>query len=690
MFKQELNPSKIEYQQFNFLQHVSWAFEQNEGTYVFDSHQLNQTQTKLFTTVIQDDQIKHLTWLFRKCHNESELQKQNAAFIDLQRMIIHIFKFLLLFVSNKMDDTKLRTLMNSISILNENNILQIYLPDPDPDILHQKYSRDSILRQGDDQEKNFEVILNIWFELKDETIKDIILPQSDFQFLQDLQRLNACLNMNQSSKIAAKNKDREKEKKRKMELEKEKQAQKMFQSQLRKEQLHSMKMVKIAYKEGSQSLFLQPNGNIVKGKVWFPYNSPHLCPLWLSSKFEILSSYFNNNLNADLRKYCGLVSYSGPVNDYFEPHTYDFDNETEGIMKTLSDETTYKGGFKNGLIDGTNRVYNNASTLLYYGGYKIGQKHGEGYSLEYYSQQNQPTYMKGQYESNLKQGLFVNHILVDGSKREKQFQKQGSIQEYYKNGIKHDRLPADIQQYKASQNPSCYLLNFNEYGINNFQLASLRPGGWINSSVIDILLKQLLFLVNNSNLPSQNTGIQNMKTCFINCSQFQDIFGSMVTKGEKINHKIFDEMNDLHQSYLMKDKLNGENQFVQNFRIVFYFNLDRSHFLSAVFENERLYLIDSLRDNRKAVVHQITLFLQYFGFKVQEQNENFRISQQQNSFDCGAYTIFYVSQIIKHQHLTIEQMINKNCFEISQSQINYLRYLIYLNLIGDGASIIQL
>ncbi|CAD8144962.1 unnamed protein product [Paramecium octaurelia] len=679
------NQSKKEQQYFNFQQYIDWVFEENQDTYMSDRNQLIPTQTNLVITAIHDDQIQNLTWLFRKCHNEREQTKQDNVFLQFYRMIRSIFLFLLLFVNKKIDATRITTLMNSISILQDKKILQLFLADPRLDILEQQYSLDSILQQGTEQERNFQVLLDIWSDLKDEKLdgSTLTLPKSDCEFLVDFARVHACLTISQNNKIAAKKREKEKQITQMMELEKEKQAQRLFQSQLRKEQIHFLKIVKIVHKEGSQSIFLQPNGNIVKGKVWFPQHTPHLCPLWLSSNFEILSLYFNNNLNADLRKYCGLISYKGPVNDYFEPHTYEFDNEIEGVMEAISNDTTYKGGFKNGLIDGTNRVYYKPNVLQYYGGHKNGQKHGEGYILEYPSQPNQPIYMKGHFESNQKQGLFVNHILVDSTKREKIFQRLGNIQEYYKHGQKSE---IEIQQYKPSQNPSCQLLNFYEYGINNFQLASLRPGGWINSSIIDILLKQLLTLVNNSNLTNQNNGISKIKTIFINCSQFQDIFGSMVTKGEKINT----ELNDIKQSIMMHDKLNGNNDNFQNIRIVFYFNLDRSHFLSALYESEQLYLIDSLKDNRKAVVHQITQFLQFFGLKVQGLNENFRVSQQQNSFDCGAYTIFYVSQIIKNQHLTIEQMIKKNCFEISQPQINYLRYLIYLNLIGDGASIMQL
>lgn len=79
-----------------------------------------------------------------------------------------------------------------------------------------------------------------------------------------------------------------------------------------------------------------------------------------------------NNLNSDLRLYCGFISYKGPVNDYFEPHTYDFDNETEGIMNTCSENILFKGRFKNGLFDGkNNRLYIN-DLLFYYGEFKNG------------------------------------------------------------------------------------------------------------------------------------------------------------------------------------------------------------------------------------------------------------------------------------------------------------------------------
>jgi len=59
------------------------------------------------------------------------------------------------------------------------------------------------------------------------------------------------------------------------------------------------------------------------------------------------------------------------VNDYFEPHTYDYDNETEGIMNICSDNILCKGGFKNGLFDGKNRLYIN-NILNYYGEFKNG------------------------------------------------------------------------------------------------------------------------------------------------------------------------------------------------------------------------------------------------------------------------------------------------------------------------------
>ncbi|CAD8059831.1 unnamed protein product [Paramecium sonneborni] len=678
---------------FTFQQYVDWAFESNKGTYIHKTQKEQLTKSNNSIMQIEDDQLNDIIWLFRKCQNKNELDNQNKAFTEKQHIIRHVFLFLLILVQKKQDKRKIYTLMNSTAIQYVNEDLKVFIADEKQEILKQAYYSKDFVTVGVHFTQNFKQILDIWRQLKNLPENyQLMHPNSDTDFLCDFPRINTQFNFIQIFKLKEIKKQKENEKKI---LEQKLQQERLFQSNLRKEQIQFIKLVKIVSIRKpnyfNQQLFLQPNGNLIQGKIWFPINQPDLCPLWLDYNFQIQSFNNFNNLNQELKYYTGFISYQGPVNDYFEPQTYDYDKDTEGVMKTINiQETIYKGGFKNGLFDGKNRVYT-FGCLIFYGFFKNGQKHGEGYELD--SQQTL-TYFRGMYESNFKQGLFVDYKLINYSKREKEFSKIGNWVEYYKNGIKQKEISQQADQvYNVNQNPGRKLLNFNEFEVNNFQLASLLPGGWIKSKIVDILLKQLTSLVNYSNLINQN--IHSTQTLFFNCNQCQDIFGSMITYDNDINDKIFQNAfkKHLESNYQQKnqkydDHMSGQNK-IKNIRIVFYLNLDRSHFLSVVYENEKLYLIDSLEDTREPLKIQIQKLLIKYQFEVKDK-DNINISQQKNTYDDGIYTIYYISQFIKNQNLTIEQMIGQKFFEISQSKINYLRYQIYQNLKGDGASIMQL
>ncbi|CAD8056935.1 unnamed protein product [Paramecium sonneborni] len=671
---------------FNFQQYVDWAFEQNKGTYIYKTqNEQSLTKTNYFTTQIRDEQINGIIWLFRKCQTISEIDNQNKAFLEHQHILRHVFLFLLILVKKYKDQRKIYALMNSTGILFENEELKLCIPNEKFDILQQTYYKKDFDNIGAHLTENCKSILERWAELKNEPNDfNFGLPKSDKEFLNDFPRISACLNLKQNIKLIEQKKQKEEGKKMLEKLQKER----LFQSSLRKEQIQFVQLVKVVNHKKpnylNQSLILQPNGNLIIGKIWFPNNQTDLCPLWLSYNFQVQSYNHLNNFNQELKQYIGFLTYTGPVNDYFEPQTYDYNEETEGIMQTNNQhELIMKGGFKNGLFEGKkNRIYIGC-ILIFYGSFKNGQKHGEGYEL---NQQFQ-TFFRGLYESNQKQGIFVDCKLINYQNREKEFSKIGSRQEYYKNNIKYNQIPEWAQQvYNVNQNPACVLLNFNEYGINNFQLSSLRPGGWINSSLIDILLQQQISLVNYSNIINQNKQGNKMKTLFLNCSQCQDIFGSMITKNDDINDLIFQEAFLKHQESCNQEKVQSNKK---NMRIVFYLNLDRSHFLSVVYDNEKLYIIDSLNDTREPLKFQMKKLLMKYQFHV-EDKDDVTLSQQQNSFDCGVYTIYYVSQFIKNQNLTIKEMIDKQCFKVSQSKVNYIRYLIYQNLVGNGASIMEL
>ncbi|CAD8043329.1 unnamed protein product [Paramecium primaurelia] len=667
-------------QQMNFQEYVKWAFEENKNTM-----QNQNDKELLFQSLnsIDGDDMGDVIWLFRKCSSQQQIENQNTLFIDNMYILNHVINFLLTIIHySKLTQQDITRLMMSIGIIKKQVELQLFHLENEK-LLSIEYERQKIQRLEEINKQDFRILFQIIFELKEifeEEYKQISelricfsendqeTESSPSQLKQNFGIIMAQLNQSKKNNLIEIEQTKQSEKKQKL--------QKANEQQLIKNQQQQIKLCKVIYGQNTKKIILLENGSIVTGNIWISDQDQYLIPLSVSLQTHV--EYFNQgieHMNEDqLFRKDVVISYLGPVNNHFNPNVSKAEYEMNILGKLTQNREGqnyhYEGYFNDGFFDGQGKLYI-ANNLQYKGEYRVGMKHGEGIELYH-----KDYYLEGNYEFGRKNGVFrLTQKIGD-----KIWQvKQQEPQILYKNGIevKNQNQGQGYQfelKKKSSLTPSRILLNYGEYGINNFQLKSLQPGRWLNSSIIDIVIGQILILrfkimdkINND-----------YNTVFINCNQFQDIFGSLVTKGDGIQTQIFQQIID------------GQKKQEKPFRFVFYFNLDRGHFLSVVYENKKLYLIDSMKDKKENLLYQMKKLLNYFNFQVEGDWQNFQVSQQNNSYDCGIYTIYYISQIIKNIDQSIPKMILNKCFNVEQSRINYVRYLLAKNILQFGVELLQI
>ncbi|CAD8061715.1 unnamed protein product [Paramecium sonneborni] len=680
-------------EKMNFIEYVRWVFMENQNS----SRQVEEIE-KLDVSLaslqqLDGDDMGKIHWMFRRCQSQEMLDLQTKFFLENHFILNHIFFFLLTIIHNTQATLEqISRLMKSIGIIQEEYELKLYHIEND-ELLKLSFEKikiqtiDSINQQ--DFQKLFQVITiikeisKVQFQELKELNKE--LDNENFNLFSIVQNLPAImLEINsfqekefeeQIKKQQLQEKNKQKDRQRKSQ-KRQKENEKVQPQQVKQETIRMSKVIHHLKDKDQQNQILLFDGTIISGKIWIPNQDIYSIPLSISIQnqvkyFNIRMTHLNEGLKID--NYT-ILQYQGPLNNQFNPNVSkdQYYENVDGILTYYNDADSfqYKGCFQDGLFDGIGRMYKWGS-LQYIGDFRAGIKHGFGKECF----QNE-VFLHGKFENNKKNGIFTFYKCNDYSTRDKvweQLKNQPQKMYYQGNEVQYIYQANDFnsQQQKSLIAPSRLIINYGDYGINNYQLKSLQPGRWLNSAIIDIVIKSIQtqrFLINQN---YQNN------TIFVNCAQFQDIFGSLITKDQPIETEVFKKIIDQHN---MQKPL----------RFVFYFNLDRSHFLSVVYEDEKLYLLDSLNNRNPDLLHQIKKLLQIFEFNVIGDWQDFFISQQKNSYDCGVYTINYLCQIIKNIQLSIPEMIKKNCFRIEQSKINYIRYLIEKNFLQLGIELLQI
>ncbi|CAD8053728.1 unnamed protein product [Paramecium sonneborni] len=684
-------------EKMNFIDYVKWAFIENEKSRKQVEDDENLAISSSSFKLLDGDEMGKIHWMFRRCQSQTKLKEQGNFYTQNYFILNHIFYFLLTIINDgKSTYEQILRLMKSIGINYEEEMLQLVHIEDD-ELLKLKYEKQKVQKKENINQQDFRTLLKIILEIKEISIEqsnEIIDLRNIFDLKTNLElasifeqlpfimlQINAFQGKEFKEKEAKLKKEKENEKEK--EKLKKQQQQQQHEYQFKQVQLIQQEKIKfgkvlhrLKHKE-QQNQILLFDGTIVTGKFWISHHEPSYIPLPIN--FNMNAFYCNariSHYNEEIKqKINSSLLYQGSVNDQFDPHVnkLQYQEEIDGILKFLDDNDVfqYKGCFQDGLFDGIGRMYRHGY-LQYIGEFKGGVRHGLGKEL--FAQDG--TYLCGKFENDKKDGIFTLEKCIDYSTRDKKWLKYNQGQKLFQNGkeliLKREPQQLLLRRLQSTA-PVRTILNYGESGITNYQLKSLQAGKWLNSNIIDIVIQSVLtqrFLI--------SPNLKNNNTIFINCAKFQDIFGSLISKDQPIENQVF------------KDIIDNHNNNQKQLRFVFFFNLDRGHFLSVVYENEKLYLIDSLKDKKADLLHQIKKLLKDFNFNVIDGWQDIPVSQQKNSYDCGIYTINYICQIIKNIELSIPEMIKKNCFIIEQIKINMIRYLIGTYFLQLGIELLQL
>ncbi|CAD8112470.1 unnamed protein product [Paramecium primaurelia] len=363
-----------------------------------------------------------------------------------------------------------------------------------------------------------------------------------------------------------------------------------------------------------QSLILRPGGNIIILPT-IQDNQPLLgyqCQIYLNQRYHISIPFdFIDKPDNFPAIYKGCIDQNKLLpNGKGEIH---FNNDQK-----------FFGQFKEGFADGICNINNNDYTLEY----RWGWRHGP------FEQKFENCKIKGSFKNNLLHGTLT------------EFNENGEMiepQQYYLNNVRVEYPPQIENLIQTTR----YLFDYKDYSINNYQFIGLNEYNWINQTIIDFYLEliQDYFRIIN---PDKTILLINTIMC-------QDIFSSMVS--------------DISNQISIPQKI--EELILQNIhnRIILIMNIDRSHFVTLVFQNNTLFLLNSMNyflDNRilEKVIQIFPLSEKQIEMKI------LPVPQQQNGYDCGLYSIFNVLL----QYINIDTPVDQIDYSIETPQkINYLR-----------------
>ncbi|CAD8125157.1 unnamed protein product [Paramecium sonneborni] len=382
-----------------------------------------------------------------------------------------------------------------------------------------------------------------------------------------------------------------------------------------------------------KSLILRPGGNIFIIPTIFDNN---LCQFYECKIY--INQYNYISIPSNFESYQQNIEYTGFIDKVtFLPHG-------QGELN-MNNFIRFSGQFLEGLADNI-CVVEEVSGIKKQYTYRCGQKHGP------FFEKNENYETLGYYENNLLQGELICK------------DNQGVIQsqKFYHNNI---QVNYNTQEYsnQIQQNTSRYLFFHKDYSINNYLFLGLNDGNWLNQLLIDYYLE----LVQDY----YRCIYTDQEILLINTIMSQDIFSSQISnfsiglnKTEKIEE-------------LLKQKYN---------RITIILNADRSHFITLVFQNNALYLLNSMNFiNDQDILNKVA---QMFN-KPEQQIKTIilNVPQQQNCYDCGLYSIFNV--LLQYQN--IDKSVGEIDYNITTPQkITFLRQHIRNVLINDYSHIIPI
>ncbi|CAD8190063.1 unnamed protein product [Paramecium pentaurelia] len=316
----------------------------------------------------------------------------------------------------------------------------------------------------------------------------------------------------------------------------------------------------------------------------------------------------------------------------------------------------FDGQFKDGFAFEFCTIESNQQKCKIQCQYQWGQRHGV------YEEESDNYSIQCFYQNNLKEGKFIQ--------KQKMGDKQNSIQEkfqYYKNGtiITKKEFNKNDYQKNISQKTTRYLLTHQEFTISNNIFKGFNYGEWLNQLCVDYYLQ----LVIDYYKLAKGQSIKLLNT--IEC---QEIFSSLITTKES-KVVIFPQLMEIYLQLSEIDKL------------IFIMNVDRSHFLVLVYQNEYLYMLNSLNNKLDQVIlDQVAKIFPKLkrAEKGKEKMKIVNVAQQTNTFDCGIHSIY--NTILQYKYF------NKNVDEIeyqaTKKMMEKLRIHIKNVLINDYAHIL--
>ncbi|CAD8098214.1 unnamed protein product [Paramecium primaurelia] len=398
---------------------------------------------------------------------------------------------------------------------------------------------------------------------------------------------------------------------------------------------------KIIKPPNCKRLLLRPNGNII---INYVEQGDYL--IFRKTQLYVNSQNFIS-IPVDFEQTNQTVYEGGIDGIHFLPYG-------KGLFRNKYCQ--FDGQFKDGFASDFCTIELNQQKCKIQCQYQWGQRHGvyeeesDNYSIECY------------YQNNLKEGKFIQ--------KQKKGDNQNVIQEkyqYYKNGTIITKKEYNKNEYQKNinQKTTRYLLTHQEFTISNNIFKGFNYGEWLNQLCVDYYLQ----LVIDYYKLAQGQSIKLLNT--IEC---QEIFSSLITTKES-KVVIFPQLMEINLKLSEIDKL------------IFIMNVDRSHFLVLVYQNEYLYMLNSLNNKLDQVIlDQVAKIFPKLkrAEKGKEKMKIVNVAQQTNTFDCGIHSIYNTILQYKYFNKNVDEIE----YQVTKKMMEKFRIHIKNVLINDYAHIL--
>ncbi|CAK67039.1 unnamed protein product (macronuclear) [Paramecium tetraurelia] len=305
--------------------------------------------------------------------------------------------------------------------------------------------------------------------------------------------------------------------------------------------------------------------------------------------------------------------------------------------------TKFIGQFKEGFADGRCNIDND--DIMFH--YSWGWKHGP------FEEKVQNCKTTGFFKNNLMHGE-VKSITEQDSVTDTKIM-------YYYNNVRVEYPPQDYPKQQTTR----YLFMHKEFSINNYLFLGLRECNWINQLLIDYYLELIQDYFRVMNPDNQ--------IFLINTITSQDIFSSVISCSSSdisIPKKI--------QELILKNAFN---------RLIIILNVDRSHFVTLVFQNNTLYMLNSMNYCDEMILEKVSFLFLHLHLEKQIERRILTVPQQENGHDCGLYSIFNVLL----QYINVNTPVDQIDYNIeTPERIAYLRQHLRNVLLNDYSHLIPI